>query len=142
LWQPVVRGALALQQFLRVRVAATLFDNADADSGGTRALRESLRSGQTVEVAGYALTEAIAGGLEAASLSAPGAPTRVAWLEIAAEPDAAPGPASRSRIDALRAAGHGVDVRTVTGLPFWQTQEIAECPALIDATRTAVAAWR
>jgi hypothetical protein len=46
------------------------------------------------------------------------------------------------RVSAWQAAGCEVAVTTVAGLPFWQTQEIAECAALIDATTAAVLRWR
>jgi hypothetical protein len=33
-------------------------------------------------------------------------------------------------------------LRSIAGAAFWQTQEIAECPELLDATLTAVGDWR
>jgi exosortase A-associated hydrolase 2 len=140
LWQPVVRGALVLQQFLRLRLAAGMFEERATEPGGERALRDRLRDGAVVEVGGYPLSAAVADGLERADLQPPRASLRTAWLEVVADAQSQTAPASRARIDAWRQAGHRVDARTVVGLPFWQTQEIAECPALIDATVDAVTA--
>jgi uncharacterized protein len=95
-----------------------------------------------VEVGGYATAPAMALGMEAAELLPPLAPTRVAWLEVAAGAELKLSPASSREVEMWRVAGHRVDVGTVEGLPFWQTQEIAECPALIEATLQAVDAWR
>jgi hypothetical protein len=53
-----------------------------------------------------------------------------------------PSPASSQQVETWQSAGHRVDVRVVEGLPFWQTQEIAECPRLIQSTLEAVRAWR
>ena len=44
----------------------------------------------------------------------------------------------RNVIDAWRAAGAHVSAAAVTGEPFWSTLEIAECPALLDATDEAM----
>ncbi len=150
LWQPVTSGVRHLQQFLRMNVAGQL---SDADAGGrigTRQLRERLVRGEHVEVGGYDVAPPLALGLEGADLTPPPATTRVAWLEVAtavatgvvAGARAELSPASTEQVGAWRAAGHQVDARVVEGLPFWQTQEIAECPALIEATLQATDAWR
>jgi uncharacterized protein len=150
LWQPVASGARHLQQFLRMNVAGQL---AETDAGarvGTRQLRERLVRGEHVDVGGYDTAPALALGLEAAELAPLALRTRVAWLEVATGvaggvaggPRAALTPASGQQVEALRSAGHQVDARVVEGLPFWQTQEIAECPALIEATLQATNAWR
>ena len=93
-------------------------------------------------MAGYELSPALAAGLEAAELAPiPGA-SPVAWIEIAGAADATISPAGRARAAQWESAGHAVDTRCVTGLPFWQTQEITECPALIRETVAMLAAAR
>src|SRR6185436_8930333 len=68
LWQPVLSGESAITQFLRLRVAAGML--ADAGAGtGTAALRQSLRSGETLEVAGYDLSPRLAAGMDALRLA-------------------------------------------------------------------------
>ena len=146
LWQPVTSGTRHLQQFLRMSVAGQLADVDASARIGTRQLRERLVRGEHVDVGGYDTAPALALGLEAAELAPLPLRTRVAWLEVAA--GIVPGagaelaPASRPQVEAWLAAGHQVDTRVVAGLPFWQTQEIAECPALIEATLQATNAWR
>ena len=98
--------------------------------------------GETVEIAGYRTTGAMAAGLEKAELVPPAIPSRIAWLEVAGGDDASLTPGSRARIDAWRAQGHEAHGHAVRGLPFWQTQEIAEVPALVAATTAVLSEWR
>ena len=137
LWQPVLSGRQALQQFLRLKVTGQILAETASDRVGVRELRERLASGETLEVAGYTLSPALALGLEAAELAAPAAHTRAAWLEVAASAPAAVSPAAKAKIDAWRGAGHELGTTAVVGPTFWQTQEIAECAELIAATLAA-----
>jgi len=142
LWQPVVSGKRYLQQFLRLAIAAQLSTTDGAARVGTQQLRDQLGLGQSVEVGGYTISPGLALGLEASELIPPPTPARVAWLEVTSDTVTGLSVPSRQCIDVWRAAGHRVDVRVVEGLPFWQTQEISECGALIEATLSAVEAWR
>jgi len=142
LWQPVISGKRHLQQFLRTRVTGQLTHVEGAARTGTQQLREQLGRGQHVEVGGYATSASLALGMEEAELALPSTSMRVAWLEVAANARLGLSSVSSQRVEAWRAAGHSVDVRVVDGLPFWQTQEVAECHPLIDATVQAVDAWR
>ncbi len=139
LWQPVIQGRPALQQFLRLKLTRQIVAPRAGERMGTREVRAQLASQGVLELAGYALSEALAQGLESAELRIP--PARVAWLDVAPAAPAALAPASRARIDAWRIVGRTVDARAVEGLPFWQTQEIAECAGLVDATLDVVRAW-
>jgi exosortase A-associated hydrolase 2 len=140
LWQPVTNASTHLTQFLRLRAANAMLDG-DKDSAGqhgTRALRDALRDGRTLEIAGYDLSPELALAIDALppldalldALPAPLAGTLpVHWFAVLGAgqtppPDAARVAASRS---ALR-------VHTVEGPPFWATTEIATSPALLDAT--------
>jgi len=134
LWQPVLSGSQHLQHLLRLRVAAQLMGSADAKRIDTRELRARFAQGHAVEIAGYQISPALALGLDAAELAPIPGSVRVAWIEVAATDEPALSPAASIRADAWRRAGHQVETRAVAGQPFWQTQEIAECHALIDAT--------
>ena len=137
-WQPVPQGKVLLQQFMRLRAAA---DMQQADAKATmNHLRLDLAEGRPVEIAGYRLPPALAGGLEQASLQVPGRASHLIWLELSTREDAALLPASTPCIAAWRAAGHRVDARVVPGPSFWQTQEIEDAPALITATLDALKA--
>lgn len=134
LWQPVVAGEVFLNQFLRIRLAGEMLADGQARSG-TKALRARLDAGEAVEVGGYMLCPDMARALAALDLiGPPPCPTR--WLEVGAEAGADVAPASQRVVDAWRAAGVDVTTATVAGDPFWITQEITECPALIEATLT------
>ena len=131
-WQPVTNGKLALQQFLRLRLAAELA------GGGHKGLMESMKAdlaaGRTVEVAGYPLGAALAGGLEASRLIPQGAPGRVEWLEVSTQEAAVFSPVSEQAIKAWSDAGWSVRSRIVPGPGFWATAEIELSPALIAAS--------
>ena len=143
-WQPVLQGKLLLQQFLRLKAAAQL-----ADGGGKAVLaatREALASGESVDIAGYTLSSALAGGLERARAAPPShthqqAGGHARWLvclETSTQPDARPSPAMQAGIDAWQAAGWSVVVEAVNGPAFWQTTEIEDAPLLVEATVAAV----
>jgi exosortase A-associated hydrolase 2 len=143
LWQPATAGKQLLQQFLRLKAAADLQGDAKSILAATRA---GLAAGQTQQVAGYALSPALASGLELAQLAPPpghehtaaGAQASVVWLEVSTRDDASLLPASQTLIAAWTAAGHGVHSAVVHGPAFWQTQEIEDAPALLDATLAAL----
>jgi hypothetical protein len=103
---------------------------------------DELTRGESVEIAGYALSPGLALGLDAAELALPAAPAHVAWLEVVAHAPAELSPAAHNRIESWEAAGHRVVSHAVTGAAFWQTQEIAECPELVRATLALVADWQ
>jgi exosortase A-associated hydrolase 2 len=142
LWQPVQQGRQALQQFLRLDLARQLFEGESAGRTGTRQLRERLARDGTLEVAGYDLSDALARGLEQSVLEAPPSAASIAWLEVTPDGVTSLPPAAQQRVDAWRDAGQDIVARAVQGPAFWQTQEIAECPALIAATLDVVAGWR
>lgn len=135
LWQPVAAGSTYLTQFLRLRTAnAMLGEDAGAQSG-TKALRAALQAGETLEIAGYDLTPALALAIDA--LPTPDAmipPVPAHWFEVLGAPEQAPGPAAARVKAAWEARGTQLHVHTVTGAPFWATTGISTCPALLDAT--------
>jgi exosortase A-associated hydrolase 2 len=129
LWQPVLSGAVALNQFLRLRVAGDMLADA-AGGGGTRALRAELAAGRALEVAGYELAPQLAAALEPLEAAQLFPPCPVHWFEVG------PGPApSTQRVaNAWRARGVALTLEQVDCAPFWATQEIAACPQLLAAT--------
>ncbi|MCM8613533.1 hydrolase 2, exosortase A system-associated [Accumulibacter sp.] len=135
-WQPVLVGKQYLQQFLRLKLAAEL---AGGDGKGVmEALRQQLRQGQPVEVAGYMLPAAVADGLEKAELLLPHRSGRVEWIEISSRHDAGLSPAAVARLTQWRAAGQEARGTVVNGPVFWQTSEISECNALLQASLLAM----
>lgn len=137
LWQPVANGEQYLNQFLRIRLASEMLSGNQVQSG-TKDLRARLEAGESVEVGGYMLGSAMARDLALLKLADTPPPCPVTWLETGTEEGASPSPASQRIVDAWRAADVSVHARAVTGEPFWVTQEIAECPSLIEATTEAI----
>ncbi len=135
-WQPMPSGKLALQQFLRLKLAAEMAGG--ASKGLMEAMKAELAAGRSLEIAGYALDANLALGLEAARLLPAGSAGRVEWLELSNKPELALLPASESALKPWRDAGWAVQARVVNGPSFWATSEIETAPALIDATLEAL----
>ncbi len=137
-WQPVISGKQYLQQFLRLKVAGAMLSG--DGRGVMEALKAQLAAGQSVEIAGYALSAGMAAGLENAELSPPARPGRLHWLEVSARPDATLAPAAQKRIEQWQAAGFTSASAVLPAPTFWQTAEIEEAPALLAATTQALCA--
>lgn len=142
LWQPVLDGASFLNQFLRLRIASEMLSDAggSAKAEGTSVLRRRLASGEMLEVAGYELSPHLAAAIETCKAAdLPVSDCAVHWLEIVAEPGRSISPAGMKVVDQWKLNDVNVHVRTVPGLPFWATQEICECTALVSETSNAFA---
>lgn len=139
LWQPVLSGDAYLGQFLRLKVAAQALANA-AEPGvraDTRALRDRLAAGETLEVAGYALTATLTDDLARARLELdPARIERLVWLEVG-RTESGLMPASRKWLEGMPAERTVAEV--VDGPACWQTQETTENHALIAATLSHLA---
>lgn len=131
LWQPVVSGKAHVTQFLRLKVAADTIAGVQPATT-TAALWSDLSQGKVLDIAGYRLPPAVAVPMGAATLDAPPAAQRVDWIDVGTPGE--PAPASLKLIQSWRALGADVGHETVGGPPFWQTQELEHCPALVDAT--------
>ncbi|HRD94865.1 MAG TPA: hydrolase 1, exosortase A system-associated [Rubrivivax sp.] len=138
-WQPVTSGKVALQQFLRLRVAGEMLE------GGAKGLMDRLKldlaEGRAVDVAGYRLSPALASGLQAATLAPPATattPARTVWLELSTQADATTTPAVAAAAERWRAAGWATECRLVQGPAFWQTTEIEDAPALVRVSVDAM----
>ncbi|WLI88924.1 hydrolase 2, exosortase A system-associated [Massilia sp. R2A-15] len=139
LWQPVLNGATFLTQFLRLRLAAAMLDG-DTGRGGVAALRGALQAGETLEVAGYTLTPALAADLDGLDGAAPvraGVP--VHWFEVVADAQRLVPPAAATQSAHWRLQGTALQLQLVPGPSFWNTQEIAESAGLVAATVAACA---
>jgi exosortase A-associated hydrolase 2 len=137
-WQPVLRGALYLNQLLRLRLAGEML--AGGAAVDSRQLRAALRE-QTQEIGGYDIAPGMADAIEAldaAKLAAPDAP--VHWFEVVAGADRPAPPPALQLADTWRAQGVQVALGAVHDQPCWATPEIAECPSLRAATTAALAA--
>ena len=137
LWQPVLSGAQHLQQFLRLNAGARI--TGSGKGGAETPPAQALRAGSAVEVGGYQLSPALATGMEQASFTLPEHfAGRVAWFELSADDAAGLSPATQRAVERLASNGRGVAPRALRGPPFWQTQEIEECEALLAQSLAAL----
>ncbi len=120
---PVISGKMALTQFLRLGAAGELGADASARID-TRGLRERLDRGETVEIAGYGLSPALAAGMEASEFDLFGGASRLGWIEIGSVAGGDLPPAAARTINRLRAKGADIQTEALVGPAFWQTQEI------------------
>jgi len=132
LWQPVLSGQRFLQQFLRTRVTGAAMDGGARSSIG--ALREALSRDGVLEVSGYPLGTALAGGLDAAWLDAPPRGSEAHWFEVLPDAHTTMSEAALQQATVWNREGCHTTATAVVGPAFWQTQEINECPALIEST--------
>lgn len=134
LWQPIQKGQQQLTQFLRLRQAAAMLKAGPTE--GLKELRQRLQDGEALEVAGYMLSPTLAGELDSADLLPEHVPEncQIFWLELSNREPPQLTPVSASAIEDWRSRGICVTAESFQGDSFWQTQEITEAPALIDAS--------
>jgi exosortase A-associated hydrolase 2 len=137
-WQPVLSGSRALDQFLRLRVAATMMQKDGKES--IAGLRGRLRNGEAVEVAGYHVSGRLAEQLDEIDLEKSLSDNlgAVLWIEILRSRDATPPSPTIATINQGRENGMHIDLRTVEGEPFWSSVEIVRNPLLVAETVRAL----
>lgn len=134
-WAPIVNGQLAMTQFLRLRLAASLMES-NGQKETTKDLRAMFEAGKSVEVAGYEISPELfldINVLRLESMLTMDIPS-VYWIEVVAEEGRNVQPASRKVIDNWIEKGLHVQWDCVVGEPFWSMQEITVVPAIIDKT--------
>lgn len=123
-----------MDQFLRIRVMASRMEG---NGGETIAdLRTRLRAGETLEVAGYALSGALCAEIDSfdlqRELGAAFPPVR--WIDLSAEDGSPVMPATQRVLDRARLQGCVIDHRQLAGEPFWMSAEIVTNAALVAAS--------
>jgi exosortase A-associated hydrolase 2 len=135
LWQPVVRGAAFLTQLLRLRLAGALLDGETAGRTGTTQLRAALLAGEPTEIGGYMVAPELGAAIDRADASSvPPVNVPVDWFDVVSNAGTPPGAAALKQVTDWRIQGVTVHLHAAHGLPFWATQEITGCPALVAAT--------
>jgi exosortase A-associated hydrolase 1/exosortase A-associated hydrolase 2 len=153
LWQPATSGQQQLQQFLRLHAAGQwLASDKAGPAKKTDTPAQQLALGQSVHIAGYPLSPALAQGLATARLQPPvsqlpGHTVRqMVWLEFTQRTASTPLPpaglshASEKALAAWRAAGWQVNAQTVASPAFWQTVEAEAAQGIETATIQALLA--
>lgn len=134
LWQPVVKGSLFMNQFLRLRIAAGLMSTKDKIT--TSDLRTSLAQGEEVEIAGYQLSSELLYGvdeIELESLVSKRFPP-IYWMELLPSPERPISMVTQNLIQRWQDRRVNVSLMAITGEAFWSTSEITLVPALLDKT--------
>lgn len=128
--QPVPDGRRMLQQFLRLRAMASKFAGGEETVASLEGL---LERGESVEVAGYEISAALAVGLGQARLDGTRLPhaARSTLLEFRASEGGSVSRPVQAVADALADEGRACEAVLVQCEQFWTTQEIsAPTPAL------------
>lgn len=139
-WQPVLEGRRFLDQFLRLRVAASMMEPDRQES--TADLRQRFAAGEPVEVAGYVISARLARQLDQVVLERQ-LSTRLGslhWNEIVRAADVPPPATATKAVERARAAGLDVTMHAGAGEPFWSTVEIVTNAPLLERTAAALAA--
>ncbi|MBK1682283.1 hydrolase 2, exosortase A system-associated [Rhodoferax fermentans] len=132
LWQPVLSGKQHLQQFLRLQMAGDVVRG--ESSRGTAHLVHLLEQGESVEVAGYRVSAALAQGLARADLEALPADTQVVCLELGDADSGTISPALSTQMQRWQNSGCHAQAEVVAGSVFWQIQETADSPAWLSTS--------
>jgi exosortase A-associated hydrolase 2 len=138
-WQPVAEGRRVLTQFLRLRVAASLMEDRKETA---EALRERLRAGESIEIAGYELSSRLARQLDGLKLGdhLDERLGELHWMEVVRDP-ASGLPEGSSQTLAQASARVGTcRSHAVGGDSFWASTEITLSPELLSRTVEVVAA--
>jgi len=124
LWQPVEDGRRYMSQFLRLRVANSLMDKGAGET--TDGLRNRLRAGESLEIAGYSLSPRLWREIESARLE----PSMLENFGAVSICEVGPGISAElsavSRKLAAGASSIGVDVsgERYSGDPYWSATEL------------------
>ncbi len=133
-WQPVINGKASLNQFLRIKIAASIGRDEKAET--TAHLEELLKEGKSIEVSGYDVSPDLFKGIQSAhynnhlnKLSCP-----IAWFTVLASAERKTPRGDLQAMEKWREHGVQVDHKTVIGPAFWQAHERTLTPELISAT--------
>jgi uncharacterized protein len=132
LWQPVLSGKQHLHQFLRLQMAGDIVRG--ESSRGTSRLIHLLEQGESVEVAGYSVSAALAQGMARADLEALPAGTQIFCLELGDADSETVSPALSAQLQRWQTSGCSAQAGVVPGSVFWQMQEGPDSPAWLTTS--------
>jgi exosortase A-associated hydrolase 2 len=140
-WQPPPSGQPALNQFMRLKLAAGL--QGAQTKGLMEGMRQQLSKDASIEIAGYRLSPGLARGLMQARLDPPvvkATGQRLEWFELSTLENALPSVAASERFAEWQQAGFDARLHMARGPAFWQSTGVEEAPALISATTATLRA--
>lgn len=133
-WQPVGQGQQFMNQFIRLRVAASMME---AGGGETNAdLVQRLEHGETLEIAGYELSPSLWGHVRGLKLgeSISGHLGEIAVFDIGRRDDGAVSPRTTKLVAGVTEQGGRATAIAVAGDPFWSSTEIVTNAELTSST--------
>ena len=138
-WQPVSNGKVALNQFLRIKIAAAI--GRDEDGGTTAQFEEELNRGNSIQVAGYDVSPELFKGLQAAHFDQhlPSITAPISWFTVLASEERNTPRADLKTIEQWRAEGKQIDHLMTIGPAFWQAHERTLAPNLVNDTASHLA---
>lgn len=133
-WQPVLDGTRMVEQFLRLRVAASMMS---VERETAAELRARLARGEIVEVAGYGLSGKLVSQLDGVRLEEQIGRHlgKIVWAEVVRSAEALPPSPAVKAVEKARAAVGSIALETVVGEPFWSSVEITTSRKLLELSR-------
>lgn len=134
LWQPVLTGKTFMTQYLRLRIAYLMARELPKED--TKGMREALKNGDTLEVAGYLLKSDLVSSidqLKMSNLTQLNSQT-IYWHERIVEPADDLSPASKKMIAKLVEQGVTVTAKEFNDSAIWSSYERVDSPELIANT--------
>jgi exosortase A-associated hydrolase 2 len=125
LWQPVVNTKSYLTQLFRLRLANDMLSADGKTQTSIQAIRETLLSGQTVEIAGYEQSPAMVNVIDKLlvdNLAVTNCP--IHWFDILPASRINLTPAAQNLSTLWRQQGVDLTIHLVPGVAFWTTQEM------------------
>lgn len=135
LWNPLLDGKMAINQFLRLRVMASLTSGSDRQT--TAMLRECFTQDKAVEVAGYELHPNLILAMDQQSVCLRADMPSVHWLEVVSDTNRLPAAVSKTKEHWRATAGQFV-FEAVEGHPFWSIPASVLEETLLDQTVNAM----
>jgi len=133
-WQPVISGQVFMNQFLRLKIAAEMLG--DGGKITTNDLRELLKKGEHVEIAGYELSGELFNKIESIKLQdlLDANATPVSWFEISMSEDRPLPVVAKKLLDKCEQSGVNINLEVIKGESFWITPEITVVDDLLQKT--------
>lgn len=136
-WNPVFNATQFVNQFLRLRLAASMVRDT-GDKLTVKDLRSQLELEQQLEVAGYMLSHSLIVEMESAQIALPEALNSIELFYYELNSMSAITPGLQKKISEVRVEQSNISTHGIEGAQFWSTQEISLCQALLDLTLTSL----
>lgn len=138
LWQPIIYGDQFVSQFIRQKLAAHNILSKASKKLETKSILDELNLTGYIEVGGYKTTNKLLSSLSSAKITDTVPKCQVFWFELGIENKDHLCFASNQAVEIWKKKRAQIETKTIKGQPFWSTQEIVNCPDLIEATNKII----